>query len=39
MKSLKNMLESLETMTDSVSLRPLFWKILITEAMFWFVCW
>ena len=26
MKSLKNMLESLETMTDSVSLRPLFWK-------------
>ena len=26
MKSLKNMPESLETMTDSVRLRPLFWK-------------
>ena len=39
MKSLKNMPESLETMTDSVRLRPLFWKYLITGAMFWFVCW
>ena len=39
MKSLKNMPESLETMTDSVRLRPLFWKFLITGAMFWFVCW
>ena len=27
MKSLKNMPESLETMTDSVRLRPLFWKL------------
>ena len=26
MKSLKNMPEGLETMTDSVRLRPLFWK-------------
>ena len=26
MKSLKNMPESLEAMTDSVRLRPLFWK-------------
>ena len=39
MKSLKNMPESLETMTDSVRLRPLFWKYFITAAMFWFVCW
>ena len=39
MKSLKNMPESLETMTDFVRLRPLFWKYLITAAMFWFVCW
>ena len=30
MKSLKNMPESLETMTDSVQLRPLFWKFVIT---------
>ena len=30
MKSLKNMPENLETMTDSVRLRPLFWKFLIT---------
>ena len=34
MKSLKNMPESPETMTDSVLLRPLFWKFLITVAMF-----
>ena len=34
MKSLKNMSESLETMTDFVRLRPLFWKYLITAAMF-----
>ena len=27
MKSLKNMPESLETMTDSVQLRPLFWSL------------
>ena len=33
MKSLKNMPESPETMTDSVLLRPLFWKFLITVAM------
>ena len=39
MKSLKNMPENLETMTDSVQLRPLFSKFLITGAMFWFVCW
>ena len=39
MKSLKNMPESLETMTDSVRLRPLLWKFLITGAMFWFVFW
>ena len=34
MKSLKNMPESLETMTEFVRLRPLFWKYLITAAMF-----
>ena len=34
MKRLKNMPESLETMTDFVRLRPLFWKYLITAAMF-----
>ena len=34
MKSLKNMSENLETMTDFVRLRPLFWKYLITAAMF-----
>ena len=39
MKSLKNMPENLETMTDSVRLRPLFWKFLINGAMFWFVFW
>ena len=33
MKSLKTMPESLETMTDSVRLRPLLWKFLITGAM------
>ena len=37
MKSLKNIPESLKTMTDSVQLRPLLWKFLITWAMFWFV--
>ena len=34
MKSLKTMPESLETMNDSVRLRPLFWKFLITGTMF-----
>ena len=34
MKSLETMPESLETMNDSVRLRPLFWKFLITGAMF-----
>ena len=39
MKSLKNMPESLETMADSVRLRPLLWKFLITGAMFWILFW
>ena len=30
MKSLNDMLENLETMTDSVRLRPLLWKFFIT---------
>ena len=34
MKSLKNMPESLKTMTDSVGLYPLLGKFLITWAMF-----
>ena len=34
MKSLKNIPENLQTMTDSIRLRPLFWKFLITGAMF-----
>ena len=37
MKSLKNMPESLETITYSVRPRPLLWKFLITGAIFWFV--
>ena len=37
MKSLTNMHESLETMTDSVQLRPLLRKFFITGAMFWSV--
>ena len=39
MKNLKNMPESLETMTDSARLRPLLWIFLITGAMYWFVFW
>ena len=33
MKSLKNIPKSFETMPDSVRLRPLLWKFLITGAM------